>query len=194
MPVITRDELRSLEEYEKVRAEVRRQIAAIKAPRRVKVGEWVALTFENRDTVRYQIQEMLRAERIFEPHRIQEEIDIYSTLLPNPGELSATMFIEIADMEQLKRELPRLVNIETAVWLDLGERQIHAAYEAGRSMESKTSTVHYLRFPVGIEGVALLRDPNVPARLRIEHPNYQASTELSPATRAALADDLAAAG
>jgi hypothetical protein len=192
MPVITRDELRSLEEYERVRAEVRQQIAAIKAPRRVKVGEWVAFTFENRDTVRYQIQEMLRAERIFEPHRIQEEIDIYSTLLPNPGELSATMFIEIADMEQLRRELPRLVDIETTVWLDLGDRRIHADYEAGRSMESKTSTVHYVRFRVGTEGVALLRDPSVPARLRIDHPNYQASTELSPETRRALADDLAA--
>ncbi len=189
MERLTRAEIRSLEDYEVGRAEFRRHIAAVKAPRRVAVGPWIGLTFENRDTVRYQIQEMLRTERIFEPHRIQEEIDIYNDLIPAAGELSATLFIEIADMEELRANLPKLIGVEHAVWLDLGPRQIHAEAEGGRSTEEKTSTVHYLRFPVG-DAAPLLRALDQPARLRIDHPNYQAATDLSPATRQALADDL----
>ncbi|HZU06755.1 MAG TPA: DUF3501 family protein [Chloroflexota bacterium] len=187
---LTRADLRSLEDYELVRAEFRQRIAAVKAPRRVPVGEFIALTFENRDTVLYQVQEMLRAERIFEPHRIQEELDIYNELVPADGELSATLFIEIGEMEELRRRLPALVGIEECVWLELGPHRIHAQAEPGRSTETRTATVHYLRFPVGKDAAAVLRDLTQPARLRIEHRAYQAVAELSPETRQALAADL----
>ncbi|HLH25656.1 MAG TPA: DUF3501 family protein [Chloroflexota bacterium] len=192
MQPITRTDVRSLEDYELMRADFRQHVRDVKEPRRVAVGDAIALTFENRDTALFQIQEMLRTERIFEPHRIQEEIDIYNDLVPGPNELVATMFIEIADMDELRRRLPQLVNVEHAVWLDLGAHQIHGQAEEGRSTEEKTSTVHYLRFAVPPEAAAALRDPSQPARLRVDHPHYQATTELSPATRRALADDLAA--
>ena len=189
MERVTRAAIRSLEDYEVGRAEFRRHIADVKGARRVAVGPWLALTFENRDTVRYQIQEMLRAERIFEPHRIQEEIDIYNELIPGAGELSATLFIEIAELDELRANLPKLIGVENAVRLDLGAHQIHAEAEGGRSTEAKTSTVHYMRFPVG-DAAPLLRALDQPARLRVDHPNYQAATDLSPTTRRALADDL----
>jgi hypothetical protein len=191
MQRLTRADLRSLEDYEVGRAEFRRYIATVKAPRRVPVGDIIALTFENRETVRYQIQEMLRAERIFEPHRIQEELDIYNELLPGPNELSATLFIEIGEPDELRRRLPELIGIEHAVWLDVGSHQLHARGEEGRSTEVKTSTVHYLRFPVPSEVARALGDLAVPARLRIDHPHYQATADLSPETRRALVEDLA---
>lgn len=191
MQRLTRADLRSLEDYEVGRAEYRRYIATVKAPRRVAVGDIIALTFENRDTVRYQIQEMLRAERIFEPHRIQEELDIYNELLPGPNELSATLFIEIGEQAELRRRLPELIGIEHAVWLDVGPHQVHARGEEGRSNEVKTSTVHYLRFPVPPEVAQALGDLAVPVRLRVDHPHYQATAELSAATRHALVEDLA---
>jgi hypothetical protein len=193
MQLVTRADLRSLEDYETVRAEFRDYVREVKEPRRVAVGDAIALTFENRDTVRYQVQEMLRTERIFEPPRIQEEIDVYNALLPGPGELSATMFVEIADLDELRRRLPELVGVEYAVWLDVGPHPVHAQGEAGRSTEAKTSTVHYLRFPVPPEVARGLADESLPARLRIDHPHYQATADLSRATRHALAEDLATA-
>ena len=90
---------------------------------------------------------MLRTERKFEPHRVQEEIDIYNELLPVAGELPATMFIEIANLDELRRRLPELVGIEFAIWLDVELHQVHARGEEGRSTEAKTSTVRYLRCP-----------------------------------------------
>ncbi|HZR99501.1 MAG TPA: DUF3501 family protein [Chloroflexota bacterium] len=191
MQPITRSEVRSLEDYEVLRADFRQHIRGVKEARRVVVGDAIALTFENRETALYQIQEMLRTERIFEPHRIQEEIDIYNELVPGANELVATLFIEIGDMAELRRRLPALVNVEHAVWLDVGPHRIHGRAEGGRSTEETTSTVHYLRFAVEPAAAAALRDASQPARLRIEHPHYQAAAGLSPATRQALADDLA---
>jgi hypothetical protein len=191
MQGITRAEVRPLEDYEVAREGYRQHVRGVKEPRRVQVGDAIALTFENRDTALFQIQEMLRTERIFEPHRIQEEIDIYNDLVPGANELVATMFIEIADLNELRRRLPELVNVEHAVWLDLGSLQIHGRGEDGRSTEEKTSTVHYLRFAVEPAAAAALGDPSQPARLRIDHPHYQIAVDLSPATRRALAADLA---
>jgi hypothetical protein len=105
------------------------------------------------------------------------------------GELSATLFIEIAEMDELKANLPKLIGVENTVWLDLGPHQIHAEAENGRSTEVKTSTVHYLHFPVG-DAARLLGALDQPARLRVDHPHYQAAADLSPTTRQALADDL----
>jgi hypothetical protein len=191
MQPITRAEVRSLEDYEVARADFRQHIRGVKEPRRVQVGDAIALTFENRDTALFQIQEMLRTERIFEPHRIQEEIDIYNDLVPGPNELVATMFIEIADMDELRRRLPELVGVEHAVWLEIGPYHSQGQGEDGRSTEEKTSTVHYLRFAVEPAAAAALREGGQPARLRIDHPHYQVAVDLSPATRRALADDLA---
>jgi hypothetical protein len=193
MRPITRAEVRSLEAYELARADFRQHIRDVTTPRRVEVGDAISLTFENRDTALFQIQEMLRTERIFEAHRIQEEIDIYNELVPGPNELVATMFIELADMNELRRRLPELVNVEHAVWLDCGPYQIHGNGEEGRSTEEKTSAVHYLRFAVEPAAAAALRDPDQPACLRIDHPHYQHAVDLDPATRQALADDLATA-
>jgi hypothetical protein len=190
---ITRADVRSLEDYEVGREAFRQHVRAVKEPRRVAVGDAIALTFENRDTALFQIQEMLRTERIFEPHRIQEEIDIYNDLVPSANELVATLFIQIGDLAELRRRLPELVGVEHTVWLEIGPHRVHGQGEEGRSTEEKTSTVHYLRFAVEPAIAAALRDEGQPARLRIDHPRYQVATDLRPATRRALADDLASA-
>lgn len=190
MERVTRADVRSLEDYEVARADFRQHIRGVKEPRRVAVGDAIALTFETRDTALFQIQEMLRTERIFEPDRIQEEIDVYNDLVPGANELVATMFIEIADMAELRRRLPELVGVEHAVWLEIGPHRLRGQGEEGRSTEEKTSTVHYLRFAVEPAAAAALRDASQPARLRIDHPHYQVATELSAATGRALADDL----
>ena len=165
----------------------------MKTVRRVEAGDAISLTFENRDTALFQIQEMLPyGAHLRGPHRIQEEIDIYNELVP--ARRARRHHVHRARRhERVARRLPELVNVEHAVWLDFGSYQIQGQGEEGRSTDEKTSAVHYLRFAVEPAAAAALRDPSQPARLRIDHPHYHHAVDLSPATREALADDLATA-
>jgi len=189
---LTLSNITPLSEYEKERAGFRRRIIALKALRRIAVGELITLVFENRDTVRFQIQEMTRAERLDDEAKIREELATYNELIPNDGELSATLFIEITEAGRIKELLDRLMGIDEPgrLWLELGNARCDAIFEAGHSKEDKLSAVHYLRFQLTPEQQRRLGDHAVAARLVIEHPNYKASAELALETRRSLLDDL----
>lgn len=180
-------------EYEKVRDERRRRVIELKRKRRVEVGPYLSFVFENRETLLFQIQEMCRAERIVEDARVQDEIDVYSALLPRPGELSATLFIEIADKEQIKPVLDRFMGIDTGrhVRLELaGGLRVEGVFEAGHSDEEKgkLAAVHFVRFAFSPE--ARRAFTTGPADLVTDHPAARARTRLSEETRAELLADL----
>lgn len=191
MKKITRDDVRDIVEYEKIRPEFRRAIIELKKRRRVQVGDFVTFVFENRETVLFQIQEMMRAERLVHEDQIQREIDIYNELIPEDNELSATMLIEIDDLDVLRQWLPKLVGIEEQVWLRIGDRHVvRALYEPGRSKEDKTSTVHYVRFRLSPEEIRAFKDESLPAVLAIAHENYRAEATIPLEVRRSLAEDL----
>jgi hypothetical protein len=175
--------------YEKMRGTFRERIIELKQRRRVSVGDKVTLVFENRDTVIFQIQEMMRAEKIGDLDKIREEIDVYNELVPEPGELSATLFLEIEDQTHLRDELLKFLGIDEAVYLKIGNHSIHARFEEGRSKEDKISAVQYVKFPVS-EPALQAFEKGDQAELVIDHPNYKASTPLRPETRQSLMDDL----
>jgi Protein of unknown function (DUF3501) len=180
-------------EYEKVREDRRRRVIALKQKRRVEVGPYLSFVFENRETLLFQIQEMCRAERIIDDARVQEEIDVYSALLPRPGELSATLFIEIADKDQIKPVLDRFMGIDTGrhVWLELGaELVVPGEFEAGHSDEEKgkLAAVHFVRFVFSPEAVRAFQTADV--YLVADHPAAGARTRLADETRAELSTDL----
>jgi uncharacterized protein DUF3501 len=182
-------------EYEKVRDERRRQVIEVKRARRVPLGRYLSFLFENRDTVLFQIQEMCRAERITEDARIQDEIDVYSALLPRSGELSATIMIEIEDKDQIKPILDRFQGIDMGqhVWMQVGrEFAIPAEFEAGHSDQErgKLSAVHFVRFTFPEPALRAFRDG--PVYLVVDHPAEHARVELSAETIAALLQDLEA--
>jgi hypothetical protein len=193
MQRIRLDEVKNLYEYEKVREAFRREVIALKTRRRIAVGDRLSFVFENRQTVLFQIQEMIRAERIVADARIQDEIDVYNDLIPGPGELSATLFIEIEDKDRIKPELDRFMGIDEGrhVWLQVGrEFAIAGEFEAGHSSEDKLAAVHFVRFPLPEPARrAFAREP---VALVVEHPGYRARTELSAEARAALLEDLQA--
>jgi hypothetical protein len=190
MKPITLDDIRGLPAYEKIRDELRRQIIQLKSIRRVAVGDKVSLVFENRDTVIFQIQEMLRAERITDVDKIREEIEVYNGLIPGPGELSATLFLEIEDQSRLREELLKFLGIDEAVYLKIGGTSIHARFEEGRSKEDKISGVQYIKFPLTESQARAFIEAKEKVELAIEHPNYRASVVLSEETRRSLARDL----
>jgi hypothetical protein len=193
MQRIRLDEVKNLYEYEKVREGFRREVIALKARRRIPVGDRLSFVFENRETVLFQIQEMIRAERIVADARIQDELDVYNDLIPGPGELSATLFIEIEDKERIKPELDRFMGIDEGrhVWLQVGrEFAIAGEFEAGHSKEDKLAAVHFVRF--ALPEPARRAFAREPVALVVEHSGYRARTELSAEARAALLEDLQA--
>lgn len=193
MTPITRAEILDLHAYEKVRDAQRREIIAVKSSRRVSVGRYLAFVFENRRTVWFQIQEMIRAERIVDEAKIDDEIAVYNTLLPGRGELSATMLIEITQAAEIKPVLDKLLGIDTRdyVRLEVGSHVVVGRFETGHSDEAlgKLSAVHFVRFALPVE--ARLAFATSEVTLVVDHPNERARTVLPEATRASLAADLA---
>jgi len=180
-------------EYEKVRDETRRRVIALKRARRVSVGRYLSFVFENRETLLFQIQEMCRVERITDDARIQDEIDVYGALLPRPGELSATMMIEIADKDQIQPVLDRFLGIDIGqcVWLQVGrEFAVPGEFEAGHSDEEKgkLAAVHFVRFAFSEAAVRAFAES--PVFLAVDHPGERTRTALSEETKAALLGDL----
>jgi len=191
MQKVTLAEIVGLERYERIRPEFRRHIIDLKKIRRVAVGDRVTFVFENHETVLYQIQEMLRAERIADLDKVRFEVDTYNDLIPADGELSATMLIEITEQERIRPELVRLIGIDKAVSLRIGKNfSVPAVFEAGRSKEDNVSAVQYVRFPLPSAARAAFRDEQQEVMLVIDHPNYQARTLLSPELRRSLAAEL----
>jgi len=191
MKKIAVEDIMGLSAYEKARDELRRRIIELKKRRRVSVGEKVSLVFENRATVIFQIQEMIRAERITDPDKIRDEIEVYNSLIPRPGELSATLFLEIEDQSRLREELLKFLGIDERVFLMIGGDSIHARFEEGHSKEDKISAVQYVKFPFSPELTRRFTEGQEEVSLVIDHPNYQATAALAPEVRKSLAEDLA---
>ncbi|MFN7972882.1 MAG: DUF3501 family protein [Acidobacteriota bacterium] len=191
MKALTLDDLMPLSEYERRRAEIRAATVAHKRSRRIAVGPILSFVFEDRETLRFQVLEMCRAERIDDPAKRQIELDVYNALLPSESELSATMFVELTSEDELRHWLPKLPGVEHAVRIELGSLRAAGQAEGGRSKEDATSSVHYLRFPFSPEAIAALRSGHGAMMLVVDHPSYLASTELPPDVRASLARDLA---
>jgi hypothetical protein len=189
MKKIVLDDILGFTAYEKVRQEFRQGIIEKKKLRRVSVGDKVSLVFENRDTVIFQIQEMLRAERIADLDKIREEIAVYNELIPNPGELSATMFLEIEDQTHLRHELLKFLGIDEALALTVGGHSIPGRFEEGRSKEDKISAVQYVRFPFSAAARQAFTT-GARAELAIDLANYQASSVLTADQQKSLAADL----
>ena len=189
---LTLDDIADLRAYERGREEFRNHIIALKKLRRNGVGPHITLVFENRDTVRFQIQEMARAEKILSDEGIQTELDIYNAIIPEPGSLSATLFIELVSDAELREWLPKLVGIERAIVLRFGGFEVRcrpeADHEAQLTRDEITASVHYVFFDFSPEQVEAWGTG--PVELAVDHPAYQFATTLREESVAELATDL----
>lgn len=189
---LTLDDILDARAYERERPALRERIISLKHRRRVHLGTIITVTFENRETMRYQIQEMARVERIFTDEGINEELAAYNPMVPEPGQLCATLFIELTSDDQVREWLPKLVGIETHVRFVLpnGDHvrcEVDPQHAAQLTREHATAAVHYLTFAFTPEQAAAFGEG---ARLEIDHPNYLESVELSPTTLSELRADL----
>jgi hypothetical protein len=194
MPHITRDSLLTLEGYAKVRPAMRADVMAHKKNRMVDLGEYVTLIFEDEKTMRYQIQEMLRAERTFEESGIQDELNAYNPLVPDGSNWKATMMIQYSDPDARKLALANLKGIEARVWVQVADQAkvfAIADEDMERENEEKTSAVHFLRFELDATSVAAAKS-GAAIRMGIDLDAYKVeSMTLAENTRAALVVDLA---
>ena len=193
MKPLAREDLMSLEQYAKQRAAFRARVLEHKQSRKLHLGEHATLYFEDRMTIQYQIQEMLRIERIFEEEGIQEELQAYNPLIPDGCNWKATFMIEYADAGQRARALAELIGIERSVWMQVdGHAKLfpYADEDLDRTTEEKTSAVHFVRFELTPEMVRAVKGGAVIAA-GIDHAKYQCSIARIPeATHASLAADL----
>ena len=190
MTPLTLEDLVGLDAYDALRGAYRDAIIAHKRERRLPIGENVTLLFEDRETLRFQVQEMLWVEHIADPDKIQHELDVYNELMPGAGELSATLFVEITDAERIRPELDRLIGIDEHVALELGPEGacdcIRARFDPKQMEEERISAVQYIRFALDAAQVRRFCEPDVPARVRIDHPSYRQSAALPARVRANL--------
>ena len=197
MKKVTLDEIVGLERYAQLRPEFRRRIIALKKDRRVAVGDRITFVFENHDTMLFQIQEMLHTEHIVDVDKIRDEIDVYNALIPDAGELSATMLIEITETGRIRDELVALIGIDEAVRLEIGDPAaggftVGAQFEGGRSKEDKLSAVQYVRFALDAAARRAFIAGTEPVQLIIDHPRYRHRAAITGAVRQSLARDLEA--
>lgn len=175
MRPLVQDDLIPQAEYERRRQDYRQHIIQLKQRRRISVGDHVTLVFENRETIQFQIQEMLRVERITEPDKIQDELDVYNALLPGDGELSATLLIEITDEARMRELLEAFKGIDRGrtVALRAGTQDVYAEFEGGHSKEDKISAVHFVRFHPDAAFIDALAAGRAPVSVRLAHGPYQ---------------------
>lgn len=193
MPAISRESLMTLETYAKERKQFRTKVLAHKAPRTIALGPNITLIFEDELTLRYQIQEMLRIERIFEEDGIQDELDAYNPLVPDGNNWKATMLIEYPDADERRRELAKLKGVEDTVWVGVaGHPKVYAIADEDieRENDEKTSAVHFLRFEL-TDGMKHALRAGAAVSAGVAHAHYVAKLDPLPdATRASLMRDL----
>jgi Protein of unknown function (DUF3501) len=191
---LTVDDILDGRAYERERADLRTAIIALKRRRRVALGELITVVFENTETMRWQVMEMARAERMLLDEQIAAEVDTYNELVPDDGELSATLFLELKSDAELREWLPKLIGVERCVALVLADGTTIAGEpldEERLTREDVTAAVHFLRFRLGS---AAARIGPGPVKLVVTHPEYSAETVLSPEQHAELISDLGASG
>ena len=187
MQPIDVSEIKHIADYEIVRPQWRPQMMALKDRRRIRAGDHLTFLFENRDTVRYQIQEMMRIERLQNPREIAHEVETYNELIPGPGQLSASLLIEYETPEERDVWLPALLGLEHHIWLETGGERSQAAFDDRQISTDRLSSVQYIKFqltPAQVE--AFPRQ----ARIVVDHPKYPAEAQLTPVQLQELAADL----
>lgn len=189
---LTHEKLYSLEQYARLRPEFRAKVMQHKADRRLTIGSHATLYFEDSLTMQYQVQEMLRLERIFEPEGIQQELDVYNPLIPDGSNWKATFMLEYEDVAQRRAALARLIGIEKTICVQVkGCDKVYAIAneDMDRETKDKTAAVHFLRFELTPEMVTAIKQGAV-VRAGITHPNYREEVEFPPQLRDSLAGDL----
>ena len=190
---LTRNDLWSLEEYAGRREEFRKQVLAHKKLRQVALGPHATLYFEDQLTMQYQIQEMLRVERIFEAAEIEEELSAYNPLIPDGSNWKATFMIEYGDIEERKQALATMGGIEETVWVQVGngtKTYAIANEDMERTRDSKAAAVHFMRFELSAEDLQSVRD-GADVHMGLDHPSIANNVTLSTEARQALCADLA---
>lgn len=192
MSKLTREDLYSLEKYAAVRQTFRAKVMEHKESRRLAIGPHATLYFEDSLTMQYQVQEMLRLERIFEQEGIQQELDVYNALVPDGSNWKATFMLEYEDVEERRNALARLIGIEKSVWVQAeGCAKVHPITneDMDRETEDKTSAVHFLRFELTPEMVSAIKKGAI-IRAGIDHPEYHEELVIPGKVRDSLAGDL----
>jgi len=193
MPQIERSSLMTLEAYARERPQFRAKVMAHKKNRTVSLGDHMTLAFEDELTIRYQVQEMLRVERIFEAQGIEDELAAYNPLIPDGRNLKATMMLEFPDPDERRQWLAGLIGVEDKIWIEVaGYKRVWAIADEDleRENEQKTSSVHFLRFELTDDMAQALRR-GAGLAIGVDHPRYTAKLDAPPAVRDALAHDLA---
>ncbi len=190
-PLTPRD-LLPMADYEQQREQFRSQIIALKQRRRISIGPLVTLVFENRETLRFQTQEMIRVEHILDPHKVQEELDVYNALMPGSGELSATLLIEITEQDRMKEWLDVFMGLDhgETVALRAETEQVFGLFEGGHSHETKISAVHFVRFRPTASMATAFADLHVPVVLTVHHHAYHAEAPVPGSMREEWLKDL----
>jgi Protein of unknown function (DUF3501) len=191
MKSISRDELLDMAAYERIRENFLRSVLLRKRSRYVKLGPNMTALFENRDSVLFQIQEMLRTERITQEKAILHELETYNALVPGDRELSATLFIEYQERDERERMLVALAGLEDKFRLRVGSELLPVIPDQRGADHERTMAVHYVKFPLTEAALAALKAGSAEVALEVEHPQYSAGTPLSPATLQSLRDDFA---
>jgi hypothetical protein len=190
MDKLTLTDIRKPVEYAGLRDALRRRVIELKRPRRISVGPQVTLLFENRDTMLFQVEEMCRAEGLSADEQIQQELDIYNAILPDAGQLAATLFIEMQTEAQVARVLEKLVGLQEHVWLVIGGSRIKATFDPEQFATDKLAAVQYLKFPLTVDEQAELRRAGTAVAIAIDHPQYRHQAHLDEESRRSLAADL----
>lgn len=188
---LTRSDIKGPKLYEAIRDDYRRHIIALKKARRVLIGDRVSMVFENRHTLTFQVEEMLRAEGMTTEDKIAEELAVYNEMMPTPDSLSATLFIELAPDADIATELKKLVGLDEHLILHIGAHSVRAQFEPHRSTDEKISAVQYVRFPLSPEAKAELAKDSAVLAIEIDHPNYAHRLVPDPALRLSLSRDYA---
>jgi hypothetical protein len=189
MRPVDRSELLELGAYEQIREPFRARILALKKPRYVALGPNMTALFENHDTVLFQIQEMLRTERITAEKAILHELETYNELVPSDRELSATIFIEYPDRDERERQLRALVGLEDKFFVEVGGERFANVPDRRGTETTQTMAVHYVKFPLSEAAVKAIQQGSTSLKLGVDHPAYQAVGTLGAGTVASLRDD-----
>ena len=190
-PIVLSD-LMNIIEYEKVRNDYRSELMDYKKKRRISLGPNITITFENRKTMKFQIQEMMRAERMVHDNQIQEEIDVYNSLLPLVNGLSATLFIEVTDEAQIRPVLNQFIGLTDvkAVYFEIEDQKVYAEFETGREESNKISSVHYIQFNFNVPAKAAFFDNPESVKLIINYKNYNYTETINEKMYKSWSEDL----
>jgi hypothetical protein len=192
MKELIQTDLLSTADYERQREQFRSQVIALKQRRRISVGPLITLIFENRETLRFQTQEMIRVEQILDPHKVQEELDVYNALMPGSDELSATLLIELTEQERMKEWLDVFMGLDhgETVAIRAGTEQVFGLFEGGHSHETKISAVHFVRFRPTASMTSAFADLRQPVMLTVHHHVYHAEVSVPGSMREEWLSDL----